>query len=309
MKIQHTPDGSVRGGQLTEMITHAMGDHQIVIIHERPWGSSQNRSGFTLVELLVVVSVIAILVSLLIPAVEQAMYQAQLSACAANMKTVATAATVYAADHQQHYPKRHKNYSWDGLWLRLPPSYDSRWPFDLRAQFAPYMSVKSFLDPMLGGVSLDDAANRPECNIYGNYVIYTGLSLAGAPSMDKVGQRFEATDDMSPGRPQTYEFNVIAADRNMYWNDRWSASSHSDRGVLRNGALQDFEAGAGYYVTISYWAADGGDHNPAELNYAYVDGSVAGYGAVTKLDERMARIVVTNIDDYNTGRFDHLPRQ
>ena len=262
--------------------------------------------GFTLVELLVVVSIITILVSMMVPAVEQAMYQAKVAACSANMKTVALAATQYAHDNQQHYPKRHKNYSWDALHIRAGYAES---PFDLRPQFAPYMTIQSYLDPMLGGVDLSDSANRPNVLLFANFNIYTGLELGNDPrwpAMDKVGQRFEALDSMSSGGPRTYEFNVIAGDRNMYWDGRWSASSHSDRRVLRNGYLQDHPE---HNVTISYWAADGGDHDPMDLNYAYTDGSVARFGGVVKHDERMARIVVTSMAEYVTGRFDHLPRQ
>lgn len=262
---------------------------------------------FTLIELLVVVTIITVLVSMLVPAVEQAMYQAKLAACSANMKTVAFAANNYAQDNQQHYPARHKEYSWDALHIRA--NYDGNF-FDLRATFAPYMALASFLDPMLGGIDLSDQANRPQVLLFANFNIYTGLELGNnprRPAMEKVGQRFEWTDTLTdPGAGHDYEFNVIAGDRNMYWNDRWSASSHSDRGVLRNGALQDHPE---HNVTISYWAADGGDHAPMDLNYAYTDGSVQRYGGVIKNDERMAKIVVTSADEYTQGRFDHLPRQ
>ena len=62
--------------------------------------------GFTLVELMVVVAIIAILVSLMTPAVEEAMYQAQLAVCATRLNGIALGAATYANDNRSRYPHR-----------------------------------------------------------------------------------------------------------------------------------------------------------------------------------------------------------
>ncbi len=56
------------------------------------------RSGFTIIELLVVVSIIALLVGILLPAIGKAREQAQLTRSQANMKQLATAAATYGAE-------------------------------------------------------------------------------------------------------------------------------------------------------------------------------------------------------------------
>src|ERR1041385_2356118 len=59
---------------------------------------------FTLVELLVVVTIIAILLAMLTPAIDKAIYQAELAVCGARVRTLAEAATIYATEHKRAYP-------------------------------------------------------------------------------------------------------------------------------------------------------------------------------------------------------------
>jgi prepilin-type N-terminal cleavage/methylation domain-containing protein/prepilin-type processing-associated H-X9-DG protein len=60
--------------------------------------------GFTLVELLVVIGIIALLISILLPALNRARAQAQLIQCQSNIRQLVTAALLFANDHQRHIP-------------------------------------------------------------------------------------------------------------------------------------------------------------------------------------------------------------
>jgi prepilin-type N-terminal cleavage/methylation domain-containing protein/prepilin-type processing-associated H-X9-DG protein len=61
-------------------------------------------SGFTLVELLVVIGIIAVLLAILMPALKQAREQAQQVACASNMRQVSQIYLSYATEYDGYYP-------------------------------------------------------------------------------------------------------------------------------------------------------------------------------------------------------------
>lgn len=66
--------------------------------------SKLKKQGFTLIELLIVIAIIAILLTILAPALYKAREQAKLSLCASNQRQVVMALKTYASEYQMRLP-------------------------------------------------------------------------------------------------------------------------------------------------------------------------------------------------------------
>jgi prepilin-type N-terminal cleavage/methylation domain-containing protein/prepilin-type processing-associated H-X9-DG protein len=93
---------------------------------------SKTRAGFTLIEMLVVIAIIALLASLLVPATQRALANAKAAVCMSRLRSLALAATLYETDHQGTLPFP------GGLsngWLHvLPPYLNMETPYQLASE-------------------------------------------------------------------------------------------------------------------------------------------------------------------------------
>jgi len=86
------------------------------------------RRGFTLVELLVVIGIIALLISILLPALSKARAAANTTACAANLHSMGQALVMYVNQYK-HFPGAQSAL---GTGVSGPSSAFGIWPIRLR---------------------------------------------------------------------------------------------------------------------------------------------------------------------------------
>lgn len=89
---------------------------------------SQNPTGFTLIELLVVIAIIALLLAILMPALQRVKKQARSSACKANMHSWAQIWSMYCQDNNGYFCWESDYVGWPrGNWIEaLRPLYRTK---------------------------------------------------------------------------------------------------------------------------------------------------------------------------------------
>jgi prepilin-type N-terminal cleavage/methylation domain-containing protein/prepilin-type processing-associated H-X9-DG protein len=102
------------------------------------------RRGFTLIELLVVIAIIAIIASLLFPALARAKGSSKRSACLSNLRQIGVGFSMYAADDSDRFPDRRDLKLELGFmpWTTWPPSDPrSGWAAASLKKYVPDMNV------------------------------------------------------------------------------------------------------------------------------------------------------------------------
>ncbi|HEX7010055.1 MAG TPA: prepilin-type N-terminal cleavage/methylation domain-containing protein [Phycisphaeraceae bacterium] len=117
----------------------------------------KRRQGFTLIELMVVISIIALLISILLPALQSARRNARTVYCASNSRQIGAAMRMYADDHRGYLPP----FAYDTTTV----SANEKWWTRLLAdgQYLPDGQRRP-MDPAFGPYFVDGVWRCPEVN-------------------------------------------------------------------------------------------------------------------------------------------------
>ena len=229
---------------------------------------------FTLVELLVVITIIVILLALLTPAIDRAMYEAEMAVCAANMRGVGTAIGMYAADNKSFYPPR-------PIAEDRPTGLSGQFLLgavqDARGGLMPYLALKSLIDPFCKPVDLGPESNDPDTFTYSSNALWFSWRFMPEnngqwlPGLRKLGDRLVWKE---PNDTYTYKFDILISDSqalNMV-TPFFSHTSHYDyEGAFVNQTLQRSPGISPGTYTYSWWISDLSQSYTMDCNYVHTD--------------------------------------
>lgn len=146
---------------------------------------SQKR-GFTLIEVLVVVAILALLVSILLPSLKRARRQARLVTCSSNISQIAKGLMIYAVESRGRYPTRRANYPNQVQYTRTAQPDIRRFLYHKAANrqalvlWCPLMSSSYYFQPQNSSKGISEEDDRLWSKVY--FVADGARGYGGDPS-------------------------------------------------------------------------------------------------------------------------------
>jgi prepilin-type N-terminal cleavage/methylation domain-containing protein/prepilin-type processing-associated H-X9-DG protein len=246
--------------------------------------SGPARKGFTLVELLVVIGIIALLISILLPSLNAARQSANNLKCASNMRQLATVMQMYAAENKGAYPMNAHD---PANGMNFLYWYD----FSQIGRYLPKNAVVKGTTTTGGGTFV---CPNDDQNSLRSYAMNFFASSAVSPSVD------------APTKPYRFKSNVKNAANTILLAEQYSYTQNS--GVVYCGAVAGSNGGwsmsagqklggkggwawtptgsrfSNMFTEIPYYRhakareAAGVSKGAGRVNFAFADGHVQMYG-------------------------------
>jgi len=177
---------------------------------ELPAVSKRKRFAFTLVELLVVITIIGILIAMLLPAVQSARESARNTQCGNNLKQIGLAILSYEAQHGNFPP--------GAIQTKNASTGENNWPcFDCRTNWAicilPFLEASNLYDQYDNNVSNCDPVNIP--------VLQTFLPVMICPSDVNTDQLADASHYTPDYEAAPGSYKGVAGGDHALHDHRW----------------------------------------------------------------------------------------
>jgi prepilin-type N-terminal cleavage/methylation domain-containing protein len=265
------------------------------------------KTSFSLVELLIVIAILAVLVSLVTPAMSSMSYKATLMDCQFHLKNIGTGLVLYAEDHDEWYPRKS-----DMLgrlrYTDVPNEYGSLSSYysssiygdkrDLQTRYSDLWTCpQANIEPIVESVSY--IANNSSYDLYSD--CYNGIKTGPydyvPDMMRRLGDTFRANTNITHTEiTEKTLFNILASDI-LY-----------GKGIHNQGRLQTNHIKGGNRETNSHFSA--------QPNKWY---SLDGVGTVNYLFDDLSIKILEPVIRYDPTRWQdilhledwviHLPKE